>query len=349
MAIHILGITAHHRDSAAVLLRDGDIVAAACEESFSRRSGDASFPVAAIDYCLREAQLAPAALDLIIHCDPLARGGALGGVVTALRRARLQLLLRRSLPGGDRHTPPLALIARSQAVAELDLLPVDDPRWRGDAACAIGAALHGWRRHVAHLPPVPSPWLGPWFGSDGIRAWLDESGFAYRQPGDEALTTEIAALLQDGAAIGWLQGRLEFGGRSLGARSILLAPGSPALTSLFGPNGNAPLLLTGDARAARDWLSQPAQRVIRARLAADAPLHVVGAAAQPRLHALLERLAEEGSPLLLCGDLRGDGEPLAAAPVDAYRCFMRASLDALVLENLLLLQRQQPLWEEPFR
>ena len=52
---HILGISAFYHDSAACLLRDGEIVAAAQEERFTRQKGDASFPRHAVDYCLSEA------------------------------------------------------------------------------------------------------------------------------------------------------------------------------------------------------------------------------------------------------------------------------------------------------
>src|SRR5437868_10210309 len=52
---YILGISAYYHDSAAALLRDGEIVAAASEERFSRRKGDERFPRLAVDYCLREA------------------------------------------------------------------------------------------------------------------------------------------------------------------------------------------------------------------------------------------------------------------------------------------------------
>ena len=53
MATHILGISAFYHDSASCLLRDGEIVAAAQEERFTRKKGDASFPTHAVDYCLR--------------------------------------------------------------------------------------------------------------------------------------------------------------------------------------------------------------------------------------------------------------------------------------------------------
>src|ERR1700756_4965770 len=61
----ILGISAFYHDSAAALVVDGEIVAAAQEERFTRRKHDASFPARAVTYCLREARLSPDALDYI--------------------------------------------------------------------------------------------------------------------------------------------------------------------------------------------------------------------------------------------------------------------------------------------
>ena len=64
--MNILGISAFYHDSAACLVRDGEIVAAAQEERFSRKKHDAGFPRHAIDYCLREADLASSGqLDLV--------------------------------------------------------------------------------------------------------------------------------------------------------------------------------------------------------------------------------------------------------------------------------------------
>src|SRR3954454_3607706 len=59
----ILGISAFYHDSAAALIRDGEIIAAAQEERFSRRKHDPGFPRLAIQYCLREAKLSAADLD----------------------------------------------------------------------------------------------------------------------------------------------------------------------------------------------------------------------------------------------------------------------------------------------
>src|SRR6185295_5411659 len=66
---HILGISAYYHDSAAALLSDGKIVAAAQEERFSRRKNDDRFPHQAVASCLRQGSLAPAQLDAVVFYD----------------------------------------------------------------------------------------------------------------------------------------------------------------------------------------------------------------------------------------------------------------------------------------
>src|SRR5512142_201764 len=69
MPIYILGISAFYHDSAACLLRDGGIVAAAQEERFTRKKFDARFPVNAVRYCLEEAKISLADLKYVVFYD----------------------------------------------------------------------------------------------------------------------------------------------------------------------------------------------------------------------------------------------------------------------------------------
>ena len=66
---HILGLSAYYHDSAAALLREGEIVAAAQEERFTRRKNDERFPHQAAAFCLRQAGLQPAQLDAVVFYD----------------------------------------------------------------------------------------------------------------------------------------------------------------------------------------------------------------------------------------------------------------------------------------
>src|SRR5688572_725965 len=68
-ALNILGLSAYYHDSAACLVRDGEIVAAAQEERFTRKKHDAGFPAHSVEYCLREAGIRASDLDLVTFYD----------------------------------------------------------------------------------------------------------------------------------------------------------------------------------------------------------------------------------------------------------------------------------------
>jgi carbamoyltransferase len=74
-------------------------------------------------------------------------------------------------------------------------------------------------------------YLGPDFGPDEIRAFLDRVGAPYRCLSPDTLIEETADCLTRGEVVGWFQGRMEFGPRALGARSILGDPRNPAMQS----------------------------------------------------------------------------------------------------------------------
>jgi carbamoyltransferase len=101
----------------------------------------------------------------------------------------------------------------------------------GDAGGALGAALQTW--HQYHDQPrtvgtgdsQSGSYLGPEFSNDEIATFLRESGAPAKVLGDEdELCKHVAELIEEGKVVGWFQGRMEFGPRALGARSILGDP-----------------------------------------------------------------------------------------------------------------------------
>ncbi|HEY2749128.1 MAG TPA: carbamoyltransferase [Polyangia bacterium] len=105
----------------------------------------------------------------------------------------------------------------------------------GDAGGAVGAALIAW--YDAHGKPrdpggrdaMSAAYLGPEFSDDEVEAFLQAEGVPYHPLSDRARDT--AQLLADGGVVGWFQGRMEFGPRALGARSILGDARSPSMQS----------------------------------------------------------------------------------------------------------------------
>ena len=93
---YILGLSAYYHDSAASLLLDGEIIAAAQEERFSRKRHDAAFPKSAIQFCLQQACIALTDIDYIVFYDkPFLSLSACWKRISQLRLLACQRLLRR--------------------------------------------------------------------------------------------------------------------------------------------------------------------------------------------------------------------------------------------------------------
>ena len=97
----------------------------------------------------------------------------------------------------------------------------------GDAGGALGAALSAWYEYAGNARPIPSgdamagSYLGPQFDNGEVTRRLDALGARFNQVEDSALLPQLANLLADNHVLGWMQGRMEFGPRALGGRSIL--------------------------------------------------------------------------------------------------------------------------------
>jgi len=98
----------------------------------------------------------------------------------------------------------------------------------GDAGAALGAALAIWH-HYLDMPRKANgkedkqsgSYLGPHFTNEEIKKFLDENKYPYKECNGEEVYDEVSRKLENGEIIGWFQGRMEFGPRALGARSII--------------------------------------------------------------------------------------------------------------------------------
>ena len=106
----------------------------------------------------------------------------------------------------------------------------------GDAGGALGAALSIWYLHYKNERTLSSDrdsmkgaYLGPKFASDEVESRLKACGAVFKKLSEEDLIEEVATALSAEKAIGWMQGRMEFGPRALGARSIIADPRSPQM------------------------------------------------------------------------------------------------------------------------
>jgi carbamoyltransferase len=229
----------------------------------------------------------------------------------------------------------------------------------GDSGTSLGAAL--WI-DAKERPAQPRAWrmdhvfLGPEYAEDEIEQFLMQAMLPYRRSGD--IAADAAALLGDGKVIGWFQGRMEFGPRSLGARSILASPVDPGMQARLNQIKDredfrpvAPVVLE---EAAADWFVDAGvspfmvfindvrpDRVDRI----PAVRHVDGTARIQTINRmqnavyydLLRAFAERtGVPVLVNTSFNTRGEPIVCTPRDAIESFCTTPLDALAIGPFLL-------------
>ncbi len=109
----------------------------------------------------------------------------------------------------------------------------------GDAGGALGAALGAWHsemkmpRTVHSGDAMKGAYLGPSFDNDAVVSQLEKAGAKFEMLTDEAVIDRTAEALSEGKAVGWFQGRMEFGPRALGGRSILGDPRSPTMQKVL--------------------------------------------------------------------------------------------------------------------
>jgi carbamoyltransferase len=228
-----------------------------------------------------------------------------------------------------------------------------------DAGTAIGAAL--WidakeRPGAKREYVMDHAFLGPEFGEQEIESFLRSAQLEYRRLKDIALDT--AALLAEERVIGWFQGRMEFGPRALGSRSILASPCRPEMQGRLNALKDredfrpvAPAVLEEEAGR---WFvdAQPSPFMlfvteVRPDKAALIPsvrhvdgtarVQTVNASQHPLFHALLRAFQQyTGVPVLINTSFNTRGEPIVCTPRDAVECFFSSPLDALVIGPFLL-------------
>jgi carbamoyltransferase len=235
----------------------------------------------------------------------------------------------------------------------------------GDDGTAIGAALYAQRLHDNSFRPVEMslPLWGPEFEEQEMRRVLDER-VEFTRPGSyEELSRDVAARLAAGQIVAWFQGRMEFGPRALGSRSILADPRDPnmrdRINSLvkkreafrpFAPVVTKEAATTyfdiaeGDEPTYAHMLYvTPVRPAYRERL--PAITHIDGSARvqtvfpehTPRLWSLLKQFEQlSGLPILLNTSFNVKGQPIVCTPQEALDTFLQAKLDVLILGDFVV-------------
>jgi carbamoyltransferase len=237
----------------------------------------------------------------------------------------------------------------------------------GDAGGAIGAALLVWHRLAAGgRRATDSAYLGPEYGDGDIeatlerqRAEIDAAGCAVEEEHDEAVLCErVAAAVADGRVVGWFQGRLEWGPRALGNRSIIGDPRRADMKDILNAKIKrresfrpfAPSVLR---ESTPEWfetdddvpyMSKVFQIRPEHREQVPAVTHVDGSGRlqtverdeNPRYYELISAFARKtGVPMVLNTSFN-ENEPIVNTPAEALDCFLRTSMDVLVLGDTVI-------------
>jgi carbamoyltransferase len=229
----------------------------------------------------------------------------------------------------------------------------------GDAGTALGAAL--WVDYMQRGQPrrrwrMDHAYLGPAFDDEEIERFLVWSKAPYRRLTDVA--GEAADMLAQGKIIGWFQGRMEFGPRALGARSILASPIEADMQARLNDIKDredfrpvAPVVLEEDAGA---WFegaqvapfmlfvypvkSEKASRIPAVRhVDGTARVQTINRVQHPLYYDLLRAFKQRtGVPVLVNTSFNTRGEPIVCTPRDAVESYFTSPLDALVIGSFAL-------------
>ena len=204
--------------------------------------------------------------------------------------------------------------------------------------------------------------LGPEYTSVEIREFLNRFDLPHRMLSRSEVPQTVAQLVADGKIVGLLHGRMEFGPRALGNRSILGDPRRREIrahinTKIKGRESFWPCPSAILGEKAPEWFELDSYSnymsfaTLAKRSEISGAVHVDGSArpqtvqehVHPVLHAILcsfERIT--AVPVLLNTSFSGPGEPIVCSPIDAYRCMMLTEIDCIVMEDVLVWRHEQP-------
>lgn len=237
------------------------------------------------------------------------------------------------------------------------------PAGAADNGTAIGAAFHVWNRILGNprRDAKNHAYLGPEFSEIEIRRAIQDSGLEAKPLDENVLVNQITQLLTGGGVAGWFQGRMEFGARALGARSLLADPRRSDIRDLINAKIKfremfrpfAPSILEEHVA---EWFEHPQpspfmEKVLPIRqekrglipavchVDGTGRLQTVSRRTNPRYWRLIESFREAtGVPMILNTSLN-ENEPIVHTPAQAIACFKRTKMDALAIGDFLILRR----------
>ena len=246
-----------------------------------------------------------------------------------------------------------------------------------DGGASLGAASYIYHGILGNSRKYvqDTAYLGPGYGTEEIRKFLEQNGVKYRTFANEKeLLQKTGQLLWENQVVGWFQGRMEWGPRALGARSILSNPCNPQMKEILNVKVKhrerfrpfAPVVCVDDAPTyfdCDDPIPAPTDFMlmvypIRKKWQAQLPTvtHVDGSGRLQTIrreqNPLYYRLVKEfgklsGIPILVNTSFNIRGEPIVCTPYDAYRCMMGTGIDYLVMDTFLIKREEnsQHMWD----
>ena len=260
----------------------------------------------------------------------------------------------------------LNVLANARILRESGFLRVWIQPAAGDAGGCLGAALY--LHHTILRNPrryrMDTAYVGPGYSNAEIHSFLEQEGVPFSVLDDMDIAPCVARLLADNNVVGWFQGRMEFGPRALGARSILANPTDPTTKDTLNAKIKhreafrpfAPSTLLEAASTYFDFGSPGGHvespfMLLTARVRPDkhhllpaithvdgtARVQTVSRAQNPLYYALIEEFGKlTGVPVLVNTSFNVQGEPIVCTPAEAFNSFAHTDMDYLVLGNALV-------------
>lgn len=229
-----------------------------------------------------------------------------------------------------------------------------------DAGISMGAGLYVYNQILGNkrMPPIWTAYTGSQFSDEEIEELLKEQEITYKFYNDEELYEVVADKLVNGGVIGWFSGRAEFGPRALGGRSILADPRRQDAKDLLNSKIKrresfrpfAPSILEDyvheyfeiDDKVPFMEKVFPIRKEKHASIPAvthvdgSGRLQSVNKEVSPRYYALIDKFREKSGVPILLNTSFNENEPIVNSPQEALDCYLRTSMDMLVLQNCVI-------------
>ncbi len=260
----------------------------------------------------------------------------------------------------------------------------------GDAGGSLGAALIYWYQELENKRDqikdnMNGSYLGPKYSDEEIKSELEKNNANFKKYSEKEVLKLVSNYLSKNKAVGWFQGRMEYGPRALGNRSILanaksrdmqkdlnlkvkfresFRPFAPAIlkekvNEYFELDKDSPYMLLVSNIKEKVKVQIPKEKnqnltglnklnEIRSKIPAvthvdySARIQTVDKKINKKFYNLIEEFDKlESCPILVNTSFNIRSEPIVCTPYDAFKCFMGTNLDVLVIENFILLKKDQ--------